>query len=139
MGFGGFLGPSASPSGRFGSFLGLLRAPRGAKWRLKGAQIKRLRHSGCHLNAPRAPKGHPRGPQEHQKGAEECPKTAYRASLNPKPGFFQNRAPAEAKSRFFGVGGTSWKVKIDTRRVQDKKKSISNTSAREATTKNKQK
>ena len=37
------------------------------------------------------------------------------------------------------VGGTAWKVKIVTRRVQDKKKSISNTSARVGTKKKRDK
>ena len=75
MGFGGFVRPSASPSARLGSCFGLLKAPRGPRWGFRGAQIKRLKHSGCHRNAPRAPKGHPRGPQEHQRGAQESPNT----------------------------------------------------------------
>ena len=75
MGIGGFVGPSASPSGRLGGCLGLLRAPRVPRWGLKGAHINSFRHSGSHLNNPRAPKERPRSPQEHQIGAQESPNT----------------------------------------------------------------
>ena len=34
--------------------------------------------------------------------------------------FFESRAPVEAKSRFFRVGGSAWELKIDTERLQDK-------------------
>ena len=37
MGFGGCMGPFASPGGPLGSCLGLLRAPWGPRWVLKGA------------------------------------------------------------------------------------------------------
>ena len=82
MGIGGFVGPSASPSGRLGSFLGLLRAPRGTRWGLKGAQIKRFENSGCHLGPPGAPKWPPRGPQGHQKRCQESPNTFSRPSFD---------------------------------------------------------
>ena len=71
--------------------------------------------------APRGPQEPPRRPQEHQKGAKESHQTPERASSDPQPWFFENRAPAEAKSRFLRVGGTAWEVKIITKRVQDKK------------------
>ena len=68
IGIGGFVGPSASPSGRLGGCLGLLRAPRVPRWGLKGAHINRFRYSGSDLNDPRGPKEPPRSPQEHHIG-----------------------------------------------------------------------
>ena len=61
--------------GRLGSCLGLLRAPRGARWGFKGAQIKRFENSGRHLEPAQTPKEPPRGPQEHQKQRQANPQT----------------------------------------------------------------
>ena len=89
----------------------------------QGSQTKYFRFSGRHLEAPRAPKESPRDPQEHEKRAQESPKTPSRASLNPKPRFFRNRAPAEAKSRVLRVWRSVWEFKIDTERLQEKENS----------------
>ena len=62
--------------GRLGSCLGLLRAPRGARWGLKGSQIKRFENSGCHLEPPRAPKAPPRRPQEPSRTLQDRPGAA---------------------------------------------------------------
>ena len=61
--------------GRLGSYLDLLRVPRGARWGLKGTEINNFENSRCHLEPPRAPQEPQRDPQEHQKGAQEKPKT----------------------------------------------------------------
>ena len=119
MSLGGFVGPSASPWGRLGSRVGLLEAPRGPRWGLKGTQKRSFENSGCHREPAKTPKERPRSPQEHPKRAQESPKTPSRASLKYKPWFFINRAAVEAKSRFLRVGRSAWKLKIDTKRLQD--------------------
>ena len=56
MGFGGFMGPFASPGGSLGSCLGLLRAPWGPRWVLTGAS----RSQKSSQDAPKSTKDDPR-------------------------------------------------------------------------------
>ena len=35
---------------------------------------------------------------------------------------YQNRAPAEAKSRFLRVGGSAWELKIDPKKFREERK-----------------
>ena len=100
--------------------MGLLEAPRGPRWGLKGAPKRSFENSGCHREPAKAPKEPPRSPQEHPKRAQESPKTLSRACFDRKPCFFENRAPAEVKSRFLRVGGSAWELKIDPKRLRKK-------------------
>ena len=64
MGFGGCMGPFASPGGPLGSCLGLLRAPWEPRWALKGAE--------------RSEKSSQDAPQEHQKRPQHMEITIHR-------------------------------------------------------------
>ena len=91
----------------------------GGKMRLQGRPNRSLEMSRCHRKPAKAPKEPPRRPQEHPKWAEERPKTPSRASLDPKPWFFENRAPAPIKPTFLKVGGSAWEFKNDIKRLKD--------------------
>ena len=85
----------------------------------EGRPIRSFENSRCHRKPAKAPKEPPRRPQEHPKWAQESSKTPSRASLDPKPWFFENRAPASIKPWFLRVGGSAWELKFDTKRLQD--------------------
>ena len=75
-------------------------------------------------STPEEPRRPPRDPEEHPKEAQESPKTISRPSSDRKRRFFKNRAPAETKSRFSRVGGSSWELKIDPKRVEEENKHV---------------
>ena len=101
MGLGGSVGPSASPSGRLASCWGLLRAPRGARWGLKGAHIKSFENSGRHLEPAKAPKEPPRSPQEHPKRAQESPKTLIKSIFRSQTLIFPKSSSRQSEIKVF--------------------------------------
>ena len=68
-------------------------------------------HPGPPKRFPRAPRTRPRQPQGRLKGI-------FRSQTLT----FQKSSPAEAKSRFWMVGGTTWELKIKRQRLQEKEK-----------------
>ena len=64
---------------------GLLEAPWGPRWGLKGGHLKSFENSGCHLELQNTQKEPPRDPQNHPKRGQESPKTPEMANLNSKP------------------------------------------------------
>ena len=73
-----------------------------------------------HLGGSGGPEVLPRHPQEHPRGAQEGPKTLSRPSSYRKPRFFKNRRLSELKSRFLRFGRSSWELKIDPKRLQER-------------------
>jgi hypothetical protein len=70
-------------------------------------------------STPEKPRRPPRDPQERPKEAQESPKTLWRPPSDRRRRFFKNRAAAEAGARFLRVGGSSWRPKIDPKRLQE--------------------
>jgi len=99
---------------------GAVGGPAGAKIGAQGSPNKKFAKFRVPPKARKSTKRASSSPQEHPKRAQESPKTPSSASLDPKPGFFEYRAPSEAKSRFLRVGGSAWELKIDTKRLEDK-------------------
>ncbi len=67
-----------------------------------------------------SPKEPPRYPHEHPKGAQEGPKTLSRPSSDRKRRFFRNVSIHTVISRFSRVGGSSWELKIDPKKLQER-------------------
>ena len=79
---------------------------------------------GAPNEPPRPPKRLPRSTREYPKRAQESPKALSRPSSHRKRRFFKNRAAAEAGARFLRVGGSSWKSKIDPKRLHEMKNNV---------------
>ena len=67
-----------------------------------------------------SPKGLPRYPQEHPKGGQESPKTLSIPSSDRKRRFVRIVNIPIIKSKCLRVGGSSWELKIDPKRLQEK-------------------
>ena len=68
-----------------------------------------------------SPKGRPGGPQEHQKGTEEDPQTLSRPCSAPISCLGGIVCLPSVKFRFLKLGGSTWELKSNPKRLHDKK------------------
>ena len=73
---------------------------------------------------PEEPKSLRRGSQEHPKGAQESPKRLSEPWSDQKRRLFRIRRMSKLKSMILRVRGSSWELKIDPERVEEKNKHV---------------
>ena len=69
-----------------------------------------------------SPQRSPKRLQERQKGAQESSKTLSKPFSNIKRRYFKNQWMHTLESRFLRFGGSSWRAKIDPKRLQERTK-----------------
>ena len=88
---------------------------------VQGCPNKTFETFGVPYKRPKSTKKAPKRPPGAPKRSPREPPNTLKSFFKSQTLIFLKSSPADAKSRFLRVGGTAWEVKIDTKRVQDKK------------------
>ena len=105
-----------------GEQFGVVEGSSGAKMGVQGCPNEKFGDVGVPPGAPKSTKRTPKTPPGAPKRSPREPPNTRKSIIRSQTLIFRKSSPAAAKSRFLRVGGTAWEVKIDTRRVQDKKR-----------------